>query len=461
MPSYQRLSALDALFLDVEGPTTHMHVGGILLLEGTPPPYDDLVEYVRRRLSLVPRYRQRLLYPPIPQGRPLWIDDPHFNIEYHVRQSALPQPGDLGQLQRLVGRLMSQQLDRTKPLWELWMIEGLQGNRFSLVFKTHHCMVDGISGVDLGSVMLDWSETTSDVPDDGWRPSPAPTNLELLAEMARESWAGASQLFQKAKAAAEAPEGLAQKVLEGAGALGDLLSAGLVAPKSSLNVEIGPHRRFEGVPIELEQIKTIRRALGGTVNDIVLAGVTGALRSLLLSRGEAVEGKTLRAMIPVSVRAPEARGALGNQVAAMLGTLPIGEADPARRVADLQSTMKVLKESGQAVGARLLTKLSDYTPPTIVAQAARLQVKTRPFNLVITNVPGPQVPLYLMGRQLLQAYPVVPLAERQSLCVGVMSYNGVLGFGLVGDYDATRDLPTFAKALRDSFDELQKLSGTH
>lgn len=455
MPSYHRLSALDALFLDLEGPTTHMHVGGVLLFSGTPPPYEDLLEYVRRRLSLVPRYRQRLMYPPIPQARPLWIDDPHFNIEYHVRQSALPQPGDIKQLQRLVGRIMSQQLDRSKPLWEMWLIEGLQGGRFSLVFKTHHCMVDGVSGVDLGSVMMDWSETPAEVPDDGWTPAAPPSGVELMAEIARESLAGASQLWQRARAAAEAPEALVQKVAEGAGALAGLIGMGF-SPKSTLNVDIGPHRRFEPVPIALEQIKTIRRSLGGTVNDVVLAGVTGALRRLLEQRGEILQGKTLRAMIPVSVRAPEARGALGNQVTAMFAPLPVGEPEPSRRLDQLRATMNTLKESGQAVGARLLTKLSDYTPPTIVAQAARLQAQTRAFNLVITNVPGPQVPLYLMGRQLEAAFPVVPLAERQSLCVGVLSYHGTLGFGLVGDYDAMRDLSSFADALRASFDELER-----
>ena len=453
MPGYQRLSGLDAIFLDLEGPTTHMHVGGVLLFDGPPPRYEEFLDYVRRRLSAAPRYRQKLAYPPIPQGRPFWIDDPHFNLEYHLRHAALPAPGDAHQLRRLMGRLISQQLDRNKPLWEMWLIEGLEGGRFALLSKTHHCMIDGISGIDLGSVMLDWSETPSDPPDEHWVASPAPTPTELLADLAQEGIEGVFSLWKKAQSAIEQPRELLGQVVEGAGALGSLLGLGS-APKSSINVEIGPHRRYEMVQLELEAVKRIRRALGGTVNDVVLAIVTGALRALLWKRGEELEGKSLRAMIPVSVRSQEERGTLGNQVAAMFAELPIGEENPGVRLQLLQKTMKSLKDSGQAVGAQLLTKLSQYTPPTIVAQAARLQVRTRPFNLVVTNVPGPQVPLYLMGRLLREAYPAVPLAEKQSLCVGLLSYNGMLGFGLVGDYDTMGDLNVFGQALQDAVDEL-------
>jgi diacylglycerol O-acyltransferase len=457
VPSYHRLSGLDAIFLDLEGPTTHMHVGGALLFDGPAPRYDDFLLYVKKRLSAVPRYRQKLAYPPIPQGRPFWIDDPHFNLEYHVRNVALPAPGDASQLRRLMGRLISQQLDRNKPLWEMWLIEGLEGGRFALLSKTHHCMIDGISGVDLGSVMLDWSETPSDPPDEHWVASAAPTPAELLADLAQEGIEGVFSLLKKAQNAIEHPNEIYEQVVESAGALGSLIGLGS-APKSSINVEIGPHRRYEMVQIDLESVKKIRRALGGTINDVVLAIVTGALRSLLWKRGEDLEGKSLRAMIPVSVRSQDDRGSLGNQVAAMFASLPIGEENPGIRLQQLQQTMKSLKDSGQSVAAQLLTKLSQYTPPTIVAQAARLQVRTRPFNLVVTNVPGPQVPLYLMGRLLREAYPAVPLAEKQTLCVGLLSYNGALGFGLVGDYDTMRDLDVFAKALQDSVDELTKFS---
>lgn len=455
MPSYQRLSGLDAIFLDLEGPTTHMHVGGVLILDGPPPKYEEFVEYVRKRLPAVPRYRQKLAYPPIPQSRPFWVDDQHFNLEYHIRHAALPAPGDALQLRRLVGRLISQQLDRNRPLWELWLVEGLENGRFALLSKSHHCMIDGISGVDLGTVLLDWSETPSEPDDEEWSPSAAPTNAELLADLAQEGIEGIFSLWKRAQQAVEKPSELLEQVVEGAGALGSLIGMGL-APKSSINVDIGPHRRYEMVRIELDTIKKIKRALGGTVNDVVLALVTGALRSLFWKRGEELEGKALRAMIPVSVRSQEERGTLGNQVAAMFASLPIGEENPVTRLQGLQQTMKGLKESGQAVGAQLLTKLSQYTPPTLVAQAARLQVRTRPFNLVITNVPGPQVPMYLMGRLVREVYPAVPLAERQALCVGLLSYNGALGFGLVGDYDAMRDLDVFAKALKDSLSTLEK-----
>jgi diacylglycerol O-acyltransferase len=457
VPGYQRLSGLDAIFLDLEGPTTHMHVGGVLLFDGPPPRYEEFLSYVNRRLSGVPRYRQKLMYSPLPQGRPFWIDDPHFNLEYHIRHAALPAPGNEGQLRRLMGRLISQQLDRNKPLWELWLIEGLEGGRFALLSKTHHCMVDGVSGVDIGSVLLDWSSESTEPPEEEWVPSAPPRPAELVADLAQEGIEGIFSLWKKAQKVVEQPNEIIGQVIEGAGALGSLIGLGS-APKSSLNADIGPHRRFEMVRIELDSIKKIKKNLGGTVNDVVLAIVTSALRTLLWKRGEELEGKSLRAMIPVSVRAPDDRASLGNQVAAMFAVLPIGEEDPVARLSQLQQTMKTLKDSGQAVGAQILTKLSQYTPPTLVAQAARLQVRTRPFNLVITNVPGPQMPLYLMGRLLHEAYPAVPLAEKQTLCVGLLSYNGALGFGLVGDYDSMRDIQTFAQALRDATQELEKCS---
>jgi WS/DGAT/MGAT family acyltransferase len=457
MPTHHRLTALDSLFLHIEGANTHMHVGALILFDGPPPSYDDFLEYIRRRLSMVPRYRQKLAYPPISQGRPVWIDDPHFNLEYHIRQTGMPAPGDDRQLKRLVGRLMSQQLDRNKPLWEMWVVEGLEGGRFAIVSKTHHCMVDGISGVDLASVILDWSETPTEVPPDDWKPGPPPSRATLLAELAKDTVGNAADIARSVKEAAQHPNELMQKVIEGAGALGSLLGLGM-APASSLNVPIGPHRRFETVRVDLEAVKRIKRALGGTVNDVVLAIVTGALRRLLAARGEELAGRTLRAMIPVSVRADDQRGALGNQVAAMFAPLPIGEDDPKARLALVRSTMKGLKESGQAVGAQLLTKLSNYAPPTILSQAARLQVHTRPFNLVVTNVPGPQVPLYLMGRRMREVYPVVPLADRQALCVGLLSYDGGIGFGLLADYDAMRDVDRFAAGLREAVEEYEAFS---
>lgn len=459
MSGYERLSVLDEMFLHLEGGNTHMHVGGVAIFEGPPPDYEDALDMVRARLQLVPRYRQKLSTVPFGVGRPVWIDDTHFNLEYHVRHTALPAPGDRVRLNRLAARIMSQRLDSTKPLWEIWFAEGLGEGRFAMISKTHHCLVDGISGVDIGSVLLDVDREPAEIEVEAWRPAPEPTADQLLVDALRERLTSPAEAIRTLQSAVIDPAKLPGRLLEGAKAVGAFVGGGFAAPPSSLNQSIGPHRRFETVLADLAEVKAIKNHFGGTVNDVVLAAVSGGLRQLLRARGEEVDDLELRAMVPVSVRADHERGALGNRVASLWATLPVWEKDPVKRLSIVSERMEGLKSSGQAVGAQLLTTLGEYAPPTIMAQAARLVARQRAFNLVITNVPGPQIPLYSLGRELQEVYPVLPLSDNTTLGVALLSYNGTIGFGLLGDYDTTPDLAVLAEGIEKSLAELRALVG--
>ena len=455
MATYERLSVLDELFLHLEGPDTHMHVGAAVIFEGPPPDYEDFLESVRRRLQLVPRFRQKIAQVPFGLGRPVWVDDTHFNLEYHVRHTALPHPGDDSKLKRLTARVMSQQLDRSKPLWEIWFAEGLSGDRFALISKTHHCLVDGVSGADIMSVILDLTPDAEPIELERWVPEPEPGADQLLMEAVKERVASPAEAIRTVQSALLDPAKLPNRVVEGARALGAFVGGTLdFAPASTLNQPVGPHRRFETVLTNLKDLKAVKDVHGGTVNDVVLSVVSGGLRRLLKGRGERIDDLELRAMIPVSVRSDGDKGALGNRVASMWAPLPISEPDPVRRLHKVSENMKDLKSSGQAVGAQLLTSLGEYAPPTVLAQASRVVARQRAYNLVITNVPGPQFPLYSMGRQMLEVYPVVPLSGNTTVGVALFSYNGGVGFGLLGDYDAAPDLGVLAEGIEKSLAEL-------
>jgi diacylglycerol O-acyltransferase len=450
--SADRLSGLDSSFLHMERGGAHMHVASTILFEGAPPSHREFRDHIESRLHLVPRFRQRLRLVPFGQGRPVWVDDPYLNLDYHVRQTALPAPGSEEQLRNLAARIFSQQLDRSKPLWELWLVEGLEGDRFAIVGKSHHALVDGISGVDITTVLFDLEAEPSApaVRPPKWAPRPEPTDLDLLRDALQERMTSPREIARGVRAALRGPRSL----LRGLGATGKILEAGLAAPSTPFNVEIGPHRRLAFVRADLEDLKRVKNAHGGTVNDVVLSVVTGALGNYLRARGHDTEDLTLRAMVPVSVRAEEERGALGNRITAMMAPLPIWCEDPVERLRLLTETMGDLKGSGQAVGAEILTRLTDFAPPTIASQAARLQPAQRFFNLVVTNVPGPQFPLYVLGRRMEAIFPMVPLARHQALCVGIMSYNGGVNFGLVGDYDAMSDLESFGLDLKAAIREV-------
>jgi diacylglycerol O-acyltransferase / wax synthase len=446
-----RLTGLDASFLHMERAGAHMHVASAIIFEGSPPSHDEFRDQIESRLHLVPRFRQKLRSVPFDQGRPVWVDDPFLHLDYHVRRTALPAPGSEEQLRNLAARIFSQQLDRTKPLWELWLVEGLDDDRFAVVGKSHHALVDGVSGVDITTVLFDLDEEPENPParPPKWAPRPEPTDLELLAEALRERITSPSEIARGVRAALRGP----RQVLRGLADTGKMLEVARSAPQTPFNVEIGPHRRLAFVRADLEAFKTIKNTHGGTVNDVILSVVAGALGNYLRARGHDTDGLELRAMVPVSVRADEEHGALGNRISAMMAPLPVWSEDPVERLRLVTETMGDLKGSGQAVGAEILTRLTDFAPPTIASQAARLQPAQRFFNLVVTNVPGPQFPLYLMGRRMEGFFPLVPLARRQALCVGIMSYDGRIDFGLVGDYDAMANLDSFGLDLEGAVAE--------
>ena len=457
-----RLTGLDSSFLHLERDATHMHVAGCAVFEGRAPAYEDLVEEIVSRLYLVPRYRQRLAFVPFDQGRPVWVDDPHFKPTYHVRHTALPRPGGDEELKRLAGRVFSQALDRARPLWELWLVEGLAADRFALLSKTHHALVDGVSGVDIATVLFDSSPDPMPVapPEHEWIARPLPTSSQLLADALLERATVPGEIVRGVRASLRGPRQVAERVGEALAGVGAMTWAGLQsAPPSPFNTRIGPHRRFTWVRGELADFKAVKNALGGTVNDVVLAAVAGTLGRYMRLHAYDTEDVELKAMVPVSVRADVERGALGNRVAAMWAPLPVGVTDPVARLWTISHAMEGIKDSGQAVGAQVLTTLTGFAPSTIVAQAARLQARQRLFNVVVTNVPGPQMPLYVLGRELEAVYPMVPLAENTALGIAIMSYNGQLNFGLTADYDALADVETLAEELRSSIDELVAAAG--
>jgi len=452
-----RLTAVDASFLAQEGPTSHMHVGAVMIFEGPAPAYDDLADHVRSRLHLVPRFRQKLAFPPLESGRPLWVDDPNFNLEYHVRDTALPAPGSEKQLRALAARVHSQALDRSKPLWEMWLVQGLEGGRFALLSKTHHALVDGISGVDLATVLFDPTPTPAEVEhsDKPWRPRPTPSGLDMAARGVRALAGLPFDAASRAIGAAARPGDALAGTREALEGIGEVVWAGLnPAPETPLNVEIGPHRRFVWVRHELDAFKLIKNTFGGTVNDVVLAVVAGALQKWLRSRGVRTEGLELRGLVPVSIRARDEHHQLGNRLAAMRAPLPVYVEDPVARLRVVRRAMDGLKESKQAVGAEVLAGMQALAPPTILAQASRLNFSTRLFNLLVTNVPGPQFPLYVLGRRLQDLFPVAFLPKRHALAVAIMSYDGGMDFGLLADYDAMPDLEQLGEMIDASLVEL-------
>ncbi|MDX6626263.1 MAG: diacylglycerol O-acyltransferase / wax synthase [Solirubrobacterales bacterium] len=456
-----RLTSVDASFLTNESSVSHMHVGAILIFEGPPPKYVDLVEHVRSRLSQVPRFRQKLVVPPLEAGRPLWADDVNFNLGYHIRHTALPDPGGEAQLKRLAGRVFSQQLDRSKPLWELWLVQGLERDRFAILTKTHHAMVDGISGVDIGTVLFDFEPIPEPASaSDDWVPQPEPGTTELVARGLSDVVGAPVKLAERAVEAVRHPEAAARKAVEALEGLTEIVSAFAdPAPDVPLNQPIGPHRRYVWERSELATFKRIKDSLGGTVNDVVLAVVTGAVRNWLHSRSIRTEGLELRALVPVSIRNEDERGNLGNRIALMRGPLPVYVEDPVRRLRTISEAMEGLKRSKQALGAEVISRFNDFAPPTLLAQASRINFSTRLFNMIVTNVPGPQIPLYVLGRELEEVFPVAFLPENHALAVAIMSYNGKVGFGLLADYDSMEDIELLASGLNDALAELEAAAG--
>jgi len=454
-----RLTAVDASFLAQESQNAHMHIGAVMLFEGPPPAFDDFADHVRGRLHLVPRYRQKLAVPPLETGRPLWVDDPSFNLEYHLRHTALPEPGSEEQLRALAARIHSQRLDRTKPLWELWLVQGFEDGRFALISKTHHALVDGVAGVDLATVLFDLEAVPAGGPrsheGEPWVPQPEPSAAALAARGVRGLVELPISLAGRALRAAAKPAASLHVAREAVEGVAEVAWAGLnPAPDTPLNVPIGPHRRLVMIRSELADFKLVKDAFGGTVNDVVLTVVAGGLRRWLQSRGVRTEGLELRALVPVSIRGADERGRMGNRLAAMRGPLPVYVEDPVARLQVVRAAMDGLKESKQAVGAEVLAGVQNLAPPTVLAQASRINFSTRLFNLLVTNVPGPQFPLYALGRKLEDLFPVAFLPRDHSLAVAIMSYNGGMDFGLLGDFDAMPDLDALGAMFEEARDEL-------
>jgi diacylglycerol O-acyltransferase len=451
-----RLSAIDASFLHQEKQASHMHVGAIVLMDGSAPSHEEFTRHIESRLHMVPRYRQKLAFPRFEMGRPFWVDDPRFNINYHVRQTALPAPGSMEQLRGLAGRIFSQRLDRSKPLWEIWLVQGLIDGGFALVSKTHHALVDGVSGVDIATVLFDLSPEAADVEErEQWIPAQEPSQAELVAEGIKAIVKTPARLAGEATRVVRDPGATIDVAREAIEGVSEIAWAGLnPAPDVPLNVPIGPHRRVVWTQCELADFKAVKDGLGGTVNDAFLAVVAGGLGRWLRTRGVRTEGLELRGLVPVSIRAKDEHHALGNRITALRGPLPVYASDPVERLRIVREAMKDVKESKQALGAEVIAGMADFAPPTLLAQASRINFSTRLFNLIVTNVPGPQFPLYMMGREMREIVPVAFLPENHALAIAAMSYNGKLDFGLLADYDAIPDLEQMAEFFQESLEEL-------
>ena len=460
-----RMSPLDATFLHVEDGVSHMHIGAVLLLEPPAPRYEELSSMIESKLHRAPRYRQAVRFVPLQLGRPVWVDDPHFNLAYHLRHTALPAPGGEAELQRLVGRIMSQQLDRARPLWELWAVEGLDDGRWALISKVHHSMVDGVSSVELLTLLLDVVPDPPAVEAEPWVPAAAPSSAALARDavvtMARSPY----EQFRAVRASTRVPRYALAQLRDIGRGLGAMAGLARPTPVSSLNGPIGPHRRHAWAQTTVDDIKRVRKALGGTFNDVVLTAITAGFRELLLARGESVE-RVVRTLVPVSVRGRDTSGtAVGdgtfeNKVSAMWAELPVGIDDPLERLREVSVQLDGLKESNQAVAGEALTSLSGFAPPMLLALGARIATKAaqRNVNTVTTNVPGPQLPLYVLGRRMRRVYPYVPLAAQCRVGVAIFSYDGEVTFGITGDYDGAPDIEVLARGIEDGMGELVKLA---
>lgn len=463
MSFYERLSAQDASFIGLEDSRCHMHVGGVMLFDARPLrsaegglDIDRIHRAIASRLHLVPRFRQRLSYLPY-ERLPIWIDDDRFRLAYHVRHTALPRPGDARTLKRLVGRIMSQQLDRTRPLWEMWFVEGLEHDQFALISKTHHCMIDGVSGADLISVIMEPFPNPEPAEALPWIPRPHPSDARLLFDEARRRLSQPFDVLRAAQQAVRHPEQTLEKVEETVAALAEAFSPSLnPASQLPINSEVGPSRRFDWTDMRVADLKAVKNVLGGTLNDVVLATVAGALRRFCIQRAVDPDALNVRALVPVSVRAPEEHGALGNRITEIIAPLPIQLEDPVARLEAVRITMGGLKESKQALGGEVMTAIAEWTVPNVLVQAVKLGIRSRPYNLTVTNVPGPQIPLYFLGCEMQTTYPVVPLFENVALVVGLFSYNGGLFWGFTADWETVPDLHDFVTAVEESFAELQR-----
>ncbi len=460
-----RLTSFDTSFLANEKSNGHMAIGAVLVCEGEPPSHEEFLASIRSRLHLLPRLRQRLSYPPLGLGRPFWVDHAGFDVHEHVSRRVLDAPGSDEQFRTAVAETFAPPLDRSRPLWELCLVEGMENERFAIVYKTHHAMADGISAVDIGVLLFDVEPTTEPVPEPApWEPKTAPSRLALVGQAGR----GFGQMFARAgrwlAAAFRAPRRAAKRASDGIAGLWEVTwNLTKPAPKVPLNVDISPQRLFYGARCDLDEFKELKNVLGATVNDVTLAVTAGALRRWMLDRDLETEGIELQALVPVSIRTEDEHGELGNKLTAMRGPLPVGVADPIERVRFVAKAMDDLKASKQPLGAEAIWGLNDwfrdFAPPLLLGPTAAINFSTRLFNLLVTNFPGPQIPFYVRGRELVEVYPVGFLARRHALAIAIISYNGAIGFGLLGDRDSMADIDRIGTYIEAGVEELRVAAG--
>jgi len=454
----ERMSTLDAGFFFVEHPNAPLHLGVLAVFEGPAPSYRELAGLYAAKLPQVPRYRQVVQTAPLQMFRPAWADDEHFEIGYHLRRAAVPRPGRALQLRQLAGQIYAQPLNRSRPLWESWLLEGIEAGRWAILSKVHHCMVDGIGGADLMAEVFDLH------PDAGppvqpavWEPQPRPSLAGTLANGIRDAVTGPLLLLAGmpglVRQRLPAPVGLA------AFARGLTSSARrLAAPSAScLNGPIGPGRQWAWTTASLNTVKQLRAELGGTVNDVLLAAITCGFRELLIARRELSDGLVVRSLVPISIRGAGERGVTTNRLSAVLANLPVAEADPIRRLQLVHDQMDQIKRTHQAAGAELLTQMLGIAPPTLLRLVARaaFQIPQPLVQTVTTNVPGPQVPLYILGRQMVQAHPYVPIGDNVEISIAMFSYLGQVSFGITADSSAAPNLDILVRGIHHGLAELQ------
>jgi WS/DGAT/MGAT family acyltransferase len=455
-----RLTSFDTSFLANEKSNGHMAIGALLMCEGTPPSEEDFLTHIRSRVHHLPRLRQRLLYPPLGLGTPFWVDYPEFDIHQHLRRVTLPAPGSEAQFQDLVGELLAPPLPRSKPLWELILVEGFAEERFGIVYKTHHAMADGISAVDIGMLLFDVEPKSEPAREEApWTPAKTPSRIALLGRAGAGIAATLRGLGRWLRRALREPGRARRRASDGLAGLWEVTwNLARPAPKVPFNTEIGPRRAMAWSTFDLPEFKHVKNALGGTVNDVTLAVVAGAMRRWLLEREVAVDGMELKALVPVSIRTENEHGELGNKLTAMRGPLPVGIADPVERLRAVSAAMDALKVSKQPLGAEAIWGLNDwfrdFAPPVLLAPTAAINFSTRLFNLLVTNFPGPQMPFYVLGRELTEVYPIGFLAKRHGLAIAILSYNGQVGFGLLADPDTVPDAQRIVDHLAASVEEL-------
>jgi WS/DGAT/MGAT family acyltransferase len=459
-----RMSALDAGFYFAESENTPMHVGSVAVFEGPAPSYGDVVRLLLSKLPLVPRYRQRVREVPLQLGRPVWVDDPHFQILYHVRHTAVPSPGSDEQLRNLAGRVLGQRLDMAKPLWELWLVEGLADGRWAIISKVHHAMVDGIAGTDLMELMFDLTaDATHDEPGT-WAPQRSPSSLEMVAGALTETVTHPLQQLSSLptlSAAAKTVKSVAGSGKTLAKTVPSLARQAITPTARSLNGPIGPHRRWAWTDGKFEEFKAVRTELGGTVNDVILTAITRGFRDLLQGRGELSSEKlVVRSMVPISVRRPDQRGSLNNQVSAVFVDLPVGEPDPVKRLALIRTQMDEYKRAMQAVDANSIIGLGDFVAPTLLSLGVRAAMQAGQMwcQAVTTNVPGPRVPLYVLGRRMTSAHAYVPIAGGTRVSIGIFSYLNTMTFGINADFDAFPDVDVLSGGIRAGIEELMAVA---